>query len=76
MVIERVGYQRSMVIGLTMMAVGALIMVPAAKLPSYEVTLFALFVIASGITLLQVAANPYVSVLGKPETASSRLNLV
>ena len=76
MVIERVGYQRSMVIGLGMMAVGALIMVPAAKLPSYEVTLFALFVIASGITLLQVAANPYVSVLGKPETASSRLNLV
>ncbi|MEG3087160.1 sugar MFS transporter [Sphingomonas sp. PB4P5] len=74
--IERVGYQRSMVIGLAMMAVGALVMVPAAKLPSYGVTLFALFVIASGITLLQVAANPYVAVVGKPETASSRLNLV
>jgi FHS family L-fucose permease-like MFS transporter len=74
--IERVGYQRSMVIGLGMMAAGALIMVPAAKIPSYGVTLFALFVIASGITLLQVAANPYVAVVGKPETASSRLNLV
>lgn len=74
--IERVGYQRSMVIGLAMMAVGALVMVPAARLPSYGVTLFALFVIASGITLLQVAANPYVAVVGKPETASSRLNLV
>ncbi len=74
--IERVGYQKSMVIGLGMMAVGALVMVPAARLPSYEVTLFALFVIASGITLLQVAANPYVAVVGKPETASSRLNLV
>ncbi|MEN2787236.1 sugar MFS transporter [Sphingomonas qilianensis] len=74
--IERVGYQRSMVIGLAMMAAGALIMVPAARLPSYGVTLFALFVIASGITLLQVAANPYVAVVGKPETASSRLNLV
>ena len=74
--IERVGYQKSMVIGLGMMAVGALIMVPAARLPSYSVTLFALFVIASGITLLQVAANPYVAVVGKPETASSRLNLV
>ena len=74
--IERVGYQKSMVIGLGMMAVGALIMVPAARLPSYGVTLFALFVIASGITLLQVAANPYVAVVGKPETASSRLNLV
>ena len=74
--IERVGYQKSMVIGLGMMAVGALVMVPAARIPSYEVTLFALFVIASGITLLQVAANPYVAVVGKPETASSRLNLV
>ena len=74
--IERVGYQKSMVIGLGMMAVGALIMVPAARLPSYGVTLFALFVIASGITLLQVASNPYVAVVGKPETASSRLNLV
>jgi len=74
--IERVGYQKSMVIGLAMMAVGALVMVPAARIPSFEVTLFALFVIASGITLLQVAANPYVAVVGKPETASSRLNLV
>ena len=74
--IERVGYQKSMVIGLGMMAIGAVIMVPAARIPSYGVTLFALFVIASGITLLQVAANPYVAVVGKPETASSRLNLV
>ncbi|QNQ09741.1 sugar MFS transporter [Sphingomonas alpina] len=76
MLIERVGYQRSMVIGLGMMSAGALLMVPSARLPSYELTLFALFVIASGITLLQVAANPYVAVVGKPETASSRLNLV
>lgn len=74
--IERVGYQRAMVIGLGMMAAGALLMVPAARLPSYGVTLFALFVIASGITLLQVAANPYVAVVGPPATASSRLNLV
>ncbi|MDJ0278448.1 sugar MFS transporter [Sphingomonas sp. 2R-10] len=74
--IERVGYQRAMVIGLALMAGGALLMVPAARLPSYGVTLFALFVIASGITLLQVAANPYVAVVGSPETASSRLNLV
>ena len=74
--IERVGYQKSLVIGLLIMAVGALGMIPAARLPSYGVTLVALFVIASGITLLQVAANPYVAVVGKPETASSRLNLV
>ncbi|TPG42524.1 sugar MFS transporter [Sphingomonas koreensis] len=74
--IERVGYKRSMVIGLIVMAVGAVMMVPASMLPSYWVVLIALFVIASGITLLQVAANPYVAVIGPPETASSRLNLV
>jgi FHS family L-fucose permease-like MFS transporter len=74
--IERVGYKRAMVIGLIIMAVGAVGMVPAARLPSYGVTLVALFIIASGITLLQVAANPYVAVIGPPETSSSRLNLV
>jgi FHS family L-fucose permease-like MFS transporter len=74
--IERIGYQKSLVVGLLIMAAGALGMVVAASLPSYGVTLFMLFVIASGITLLQVAANPYVAVIGPPETASSRLNLV
>ena len=58
------------------MALGALMMIPAARLPSYGMVLTALFVIASGITLLQVAANPYVAVIGPPETGSSRLNLV
>jgi FHS family L-fucose permease-like MFS transporter len=51
-------------------------MIPAARIPSYAVTLCALFIIACGITLLQVAANPYVAVVGSPQTASSRLNLV
>ena len=74
--IERVGYQKSLVIGLAIMAVGALGMTLAASIPSYGVTLVMLFVIASGITLLQVAANPYVAIVGTPETASSRLNLV
>jgi FHS family L-fucose permease-like MFS transporter len=74
--IERVGYQKSLVIGLLIMAAGALGMMLAASIPSYGITLVMLFVIASGITLLQVAANPYVAVVGKPETASSRLNLV
>jgi FHS family L-fucose permease-like MFS transporter len=74
--IERIGYKKSMVAGLVIMAVGALMMVPAARIPSYYVVLVALFVIASGITLLQVAANPYVAIIGPPETASSRLNLV
>ncbi|MGC6547516.1 MFS transporter, partial [Escherichia coli] len=54
--IERIGYQKSLVVGLLIMAAGALGMTLAASLPSYGVTLFMLFVIASGITLLQVAA--------------------
>ncbi|OYQ35215.1 glucose/galactose MFS transporter [Niveispirillum lacus] len=74
--IERVGYQKALVIGLGIMAVGALGMIPAARMPSYTVTLMALFVIASGITLLQVAANPYVAVIGPADSASARLNLV
>jgi FHS family L-fucose permease-like MFS transporter len=74
--IERIGYKKSLVVGLSIMALGALMMIPAARLPSYIVTLVALFVIACGITLLQVAANPYVAVVGTPQTASSRLNLV
>jgi FHS family L-fucose permease-like MFS transporter len=74
--IERIGYKRAVVVGLFIMAVGALLMIPAARVPSYAIVLIALFVIASGITLLQVAANPYVAVIGPPETASARLNFV
>ncbi|HVO93185.1 MAG TPA: sugar MFS transporter [Terriglobales bacterium] len=74
-IIDRFGYQRSMVIGLLTMGLGAFLFVPAASAPSYPLFLGALIVLAAGITCLQVAANPYVTVLGKPETASSRLNL-
>ena len=74
--IERIGYQKSLVVGLLIMAAGSLGMMLAASLPSYGVTLVMLFVIACGISLLQVAANPYVVVVGDPATASSRLNLV
>jgi len=74
-IIDWIGYQRSMVAGLLTMGVGAFLFVPAASAPSYPLFLFALIVLAAGITCLQVAANPYVTVLGKPETASSRLNL-
>lgn len=74
-IIDWIGYQRSMVIGLLTMGVGAFLFVPAASVPSYPLFLGALIVLAAGITCLQVAANPYVTVLGKPETASSRLNL-
>jgi FHS family L-fucose permease-like MFS transporter len=74
--IERIGYHRSLMVGLAIMAVGAFGMIPAARIPSYGVTLASLFVISSGIALLQVAANPYVAVIGPPESAESRLTLV
>src|SRR5207253_1959293 len=73
--IEWIGYKRSMVAGLFTMGLGALLFVPAASVPSFPLFLAALIVLAAGITVLQVSANPYVSVLGPPETASSRLNL-
>jgi MFS transporter, FHS family, L-fucose permease len=74
-IIDWMGYQRSMVAGLLTMGLGAFLFVPAASVPSFPLFLGALIVLAAGITCLQVAANPYVTVLGKPETASSRLNL-
>ncbi|MEO6718074.1 MAG: sugar MFS transporter [Novosphingobium sp.] len=74
--IERIGYKKSLVAGLLVMAAGALGMTLAASIPSYGVTLAMLFIIASGITLLQVAANPYVAVIGPEITSSARLNLV
>src|SRR6202167_770851 len=74
-IIDWIGYQRSMVVGLLTMGLGAFLFVPAASVPSYPLLLIALIVIAAGITCLQVAANPYVTVLGKSQTASSRLNL-
>jgi FHS family L-fucose permease-like MFS transporter len=74
-VVNRIGYQSAMVLGLLTMAVGAFLFLPAASAASYPLFLTALIVLATGITGLQVAANPYVVVLGKPETATSRLDL-
>jgi FHS family L-fucose permease-like MFS transporter len=73
--VEWIGYKRTMVVGLIVMAVGALLFIPAANAPSYPLFLGALIVLAAGITVLQVSANPFVSVLGPERTASSRLNL-
>jgi FHS family L-fucose permease-like MFS transporter len=75
MLVEKIGYKNGIVIGLITAGIGSLLFYPAAGYQSFEMFLFAFFVLASGITLLQVAANPYVAILGKPETASSRLNL-
>lgn len=74
-IVNRVGYQKTMVVGLLTMGFAAALFVPAASVPSFPLFLTALMILAAGITGLQVAANPYVIVLGKPETASSRLNL-
>jgi FHS family L-fucose permease-like MFS transporter len=74
-IVNRIGYQRTMVVGLVTMAFGAFLFLPAAEMVSYPLFLTALMVLAAGITGLQVAANPYVVVLGKPESASSRLDL-
>ena len=74
-IVNAIGYKTTMVIGLLTMAVGAFLFVPAASIVSYPLFLTALLVLAAGITGLQVSANPYVVLLGKPETASSRLDL-
>jgi MFS transporter, FHS family, L-fucose permease len=74
-IVEKVGYKRGIVIGLVTAGIGCLLFYPAASTRMYGVFLTALFVLASGITLLQVSANPYVAILGKPETASSRLTM-
>ena len=73
--VDRVGYKRGMVGGLLTAAAGCLLFHPAAGIRSYPLFLLALFILAAGITLLQVAGNPYVALLGRPETASSRLTL-
>ena len=73
--VEKVGYRTGIVIGLTVAGIGCAAFYPAAAAHSYVLFLAALFVLASGITLLQVAANPYVAILGDPRTAASRLNL-
>jgi FHS family L-fucose permease-like MFS transporter len=74
-IIDWIGYKRAIVVGLFTMVVACLAFYPAAKIPSFPFFLAALIILATGITILQVAANPYVAVLGKPQTASSRLNL-
>ncbi|WOH37263.1 sugar MFS transporter [Thalassotalea fonticola] len=73
--VKTLGYQKGIVVGLVVAAVGCLGFYPAASMHSYPVFLMALFILASGITILQVSANPYVSCLGKAETASSRLTM-
>jgi FHS family L-fucose permease-like MFS transporter len=73
--VHSLGYKKGILLGFVVAAVGAFLFYPAAEYRSYGLFLGALFVLATGIVLLQVAGNPYVAVLGKPETAPARLTL-
>ncbi|WP_292040482.1 sugar MFS transporter [Massilia sp. UBA6681] len=72
-IVQRLGYMRTAVVGLVTMALGCLLFIPASYSGVFATFLLALFVLASGITIVQVVANPLISMLGKPQTASSRL---
>ena len=72
---QKVGYKKGIITGLLLYAAGALLFYPSAQNASFNFFLFALFVLASGLTFLETAANPYITVLGKPETSEFRLNL-
>jgi FHS family L-fucose permease-like MFS transporter len=73
--IARIGYKNGVVIGLLLSALGSALFWPAATIPSYPLFLIALFIVGLGFAMLQIAANPYVTILGPERTASSRLNL-
>jgi len=73
--INRIGYNNGMIISLIITGVGCLSFYPAAEMNSYGAFLAALFILATGVTLLQISANPYAAIIGPPETASSRLNM-
>ncbi|MCK9618682.1 MAG: sugar MFS transporter [Lentimicrobiaceae bacterium] len=74
-VVGKIGYKSGIVLGLVVTGIGALMFYPASVLISYGVFLTGFFILATGITILQVAANPFVAILGAPETASGRLNM-
>ena len=74
-ILSKIGYRKGIVLGLVVMATGCLLFYPAAAYRNFNVFLVGYFTLAGGITILQVAANPYVALLGSEEGASSRLNL-
>ncbi len=74
-IVSRIGYKPGIIVALCTMGSGLLLFVPASIVISYPIFLFALFVVGSGLALLQVAINPYVGALGRPESAAARLNL-
>ncbi len=75
-VLQRTGYKKGMMIGLLMMAAGALIFIPAANERSFAVFLTGLFVIGTGLSLLQTASNPYITIVGPIESAAARISVM
>lgn len=73
--LHRIGYKKGIIMGLAIMGLGCFLFIPAASFRLFPIFLLGYFILASGMTILQVAANPYVTVLGEERTASSRLNL-
>lgn len=73
--LSKIGYKKGMLVGLATMGIGCLLFLPASSYRIFPLFMLAFFVLACGMTILQVAANPYVSLLGPAESASSRLNL-
>ncbi len=74
-IMKKFGYKAGIITGLLFFSIGSFLFIPAANTQSYNFFLFALFVIACGLTILETAANPYASVLGDPDTSTQRLNL-
>ncbi|QHI34775.1 L-fucose-proton symporter [Kordia antarctica] len=74
-ILSKIGYKKGIILGLVIMAIGCLLFYPAAEYRTFYVFLIGYFTLAAGITVLQVAANPYVALLGSEDGASSRLNL-
>lgn len=75
-VLKRTGYKRGMAVGLLVMAVGAVVFIPAANTRNYDLFLVGLFIIGSGLALLQVASNPYATILGPIESAATRISIM
>lgn len=75
-IVERIGFKRGMITGFVISAIGAFLFFPSSIFHSYALFLASLFILAMGIVILQVSANPYITVLGPQETASSRLTLI
>lgn len=75
-ILDKLGYKKGMILGLLVMAAGALLFIPAANSRSYPMFLVALFVIGTGLALLQTASNPYVTILGPIESAAQRISIM